>query len=63
MFLKVTKDNIAEDGCNRKSAKFTDITRSLHNALSFHWQTHAKPADYVAEDGFFHNVLWKLNKR
>ena len=58
MFLKVTKDDITEDGYDRKSAKCMHITCSF-----FHSQTHAKFADNVAEDVFFHNVLWKLNKR
>ena len=56
MFVKGTKNEIIVDGYNRNSAKFTDLTRSL-----FHQQTHAKLADNVAENGFFHNVIWKLN--
>ena len=50
MFLKVTMNDISVDGYDRNSAKLTDLTRS------FHEQTHAKLADNVAKDVFFHNV-------
>ena len=58
MFLKGTKNDIAVDGYDINSAKFTDLARSL-----FDQQTHAKLADNVAEDVFFsHNVLRKTEQ-
>ena len=54
----MSKEEVKVDRYEKNSATYVDITRSL-----FHWQTHAKIADNVVEDGYFHNFLWKLNKR
>ena len=53
MFLKGTKNDIAVDGYDINSAKFTDLARSL-----FDQQTHAKLADNVAEDVFFSTTCY-----
>ena len=58
MFKSVSKDECSIDRYDRKAPKFKEIMRSI-----FHWQTHAKLQDNLVEDGFFNNVLWKLNKR
>ena len=58
MLQKVSKDEVNVERYDKKSTTNVDIRRSL-----FHWQTHAKIPDNVVKDGYFHNLLWQLNKR
>ena len=56
MFQKVSKEELIQRS-DRNSWKFAEIIRGL-----FQWQTHAKIPYNAVEDGYFHNLLWTLNK-